>query len=870
LDALKLFLPLARKANLKVWVTLVPPSEPPPSEPFRLDYEQWATELAKLSLAEPNLVAWSIDDFSHNQKFFIPEYLGKLLAAACAINPKLAFVPCCYYKEITPSFVTNYGHLLDGILFPYRAESVGANLKDASQVENEIAKLHEMLGLKFPVILDIYATAHSHLGATTPEYLKDVLIAGMKSADGIFIYCHQDPVKSSAKYQIIKEGFKHNPGSAFYKSDIHFKLGPVTELKWDYGPVSLGMVMDMSLVPLSGKNSQDLLISRIWQGLYIYPSSSFSSGNILKKPYFAGKAGILLFQPVDWDKDGIVDLIAADRNGFLYLLPGNGAFPDIHYEKSDTAIMRDAVNNLPFNIPYENPNYSQLDDLGGYIEMQYYNYIYPKIYSSSVFKFKDLIIGDSAGNLWWLPDQSDGNGRPSYFGVKYSKEKSRHPVGIQYQKNLGLDYVKPTEKIVDEYGRPFLIGIGKEGKTIFQGANTRPIMYPDESGIPGLLVMSGSALQQIFYLKRINSLQERKPVFRNMGEIHITGLDKAILNFHSKICLFENNGKKNLLLASGNYLAVIENSGWKNGIPHFTFHNWISGPDVTGSFYAFNDILTDSLGRRYIIHFAGTYWNLIPIVKNNNGIRLHYTDSLQIMDQNGIFRVEGETDSKGAPEWGYHRISRWDFDGSGRNHLIAATDKGLLYLLKDDPALAKPGKFIFRSFGPLKDSSGKVIRIHNRAVAASIDLNEDGREDLLVGGISYQLGIKSDPHPGGGVYYMINLGNDSKGVPILSPPQPLDLGPDFKPRINSHIGLQVLDIDNDNEKEVIVSLQEPGWNGRIYHKLKGKIGLYYMGSRVPVIPINEQILDLDGDGQYELVRPGGEAGVGYFRKLEKY
>jgi hypothetical protein len=106
-------------------------------------------------------------------------------------------------------------------------------------------------------------------------------------------------------------------------------------------------------------------------------------------------------------------------------------------------------------------------------------------------------------------------------------------------------------------------------------------------------------------------------------------------------------------------------------------------------------------------------------------------------------------------------------------------------------------------------------------------------------------------------------------MPVLSPPQPLDLGPDFKPRINSHIGLQVLDIDNDDEKEVIVSLQDAGWDGRIYRKIKGKTGLQYTGSKVPVIPINEQVLDLYGDGNYELVRPGGERGVGDFRKLER-
>ena len=660
-----------------------------------------------------------------------------------------------------------------------------------------------------------------------------------------------------------------DPGN---KPGTYFKPGPVTELKWDYGPVSLGMAMDLDLVPASGKNSQDLMISRIWQGIYTYPSqNAFSEKTLLQQPHFMGKAGILLFQPIDWNKDGIMDLIAGNRNGFLYLLPGNGVYPKINYDVSNKTIMRDAVNHLPFNIPYENPNRAKMDDLGGYIDLLYYNYVYPKIYTSPSFKnFKDLIIGDFAGNLWWLPDQSDGTGQPSYSGVKYSKGVSHQKSGVQYQKDLGFDYVKPAEKINDEQGHPFLLGTAKEKKSFYKGSNTRPILYPDQQEIPGLLVIAGSNLQQVFYLKRVNSLSERKPVFRNMGEVTIAGLDKTKLNFHSKICLFDNNGDKDLLLATGNNIAIIKNTGWENGIPQFTFNNWISGPDVTGSFYAFNDMFTDSRGKRYIIHFAGTYWNMIPVEKTNDGIRLHHTDSFKIKDQNGIFRVAGETDPQLSPEWGYHRISKWDFDGSGRDHLIVSTDKGLLYLLKDDPRLTKPGEFIFRSSGPLKDASGHVIKIHNRAVAASMDLNEDGREDLLVGGISYQLGIQSDPHPGGGVYYMINQGNDSDGLPILSPPQPINLGPDFKPRINSHIGLQVLDIDHDNEKEVIVSLQESGWNGRIYRKIKGKIAFQYTGLVAPVIPINEQILDLDGDGRYELVRPGGETGVGDFRELEKY
>ena len=70
-DDLKLILPRAREKGIRIWASLVPPSESFPrtktfAEPFRLDYERWAVEFAKLSLQETNLVAWSIDDFTHN------------------------------------------------------------------------------------------------------------------------------------------------------------------------------------------------------------------------------------------------------------------------------------------------------------------------------------------------------------------------------------------------------------------------------------------------------------------------------------------------------------------------------------------------------------------------------------------------------------------------------------------------------------------------------------------------------------------------------------------------------------------------------------------------------------------------------------
>lgn len=213
LKVVKRFLRKADKAGINVWLTMVPPSESPPvtkvgySEPYRLDFEKWAVELAWLSLSMPNLVAWSIDDFVHNLDYFTPEYVERFTRMAKEINPKLKFVPCCYFRKTTPEFVAKYGAYLDGILFPYRAESAGANLQDPSKVEYEIDQIRKMFGPDFPVIIDIYATRHSRLGPSTAEYVRNVMKEGFKFADGVFIYRHQDPVNDVEKYQVIKQEF---------------------------------------------------------------------------------------------------------------------------------------------------------------------------------------------------------------------------------------------------------------------------------------------------------------------------------------------------------------------------------------------------------------------------------------------------------------------------------------------------------------------------------------------------------------------------------------------------------------------------------------------------------------------------------------
>ena len=204
------FLPLAREKGLRVWVTLLPPSESRPnhySEPFRLDYERWAEELAKLAAREPALVAWSVDDFAYNLKIMTPDRMRAAVAVSRKIAPKFAFVPCVYYKQVTPKFCRDYAGTFDAILFPYRSESTQANLSDPAQVGTETNRIREMAG-GVPVILDVYATAHSRLGDSTPEYVKAVIESGLRCADGVLIYRHQDPERNAGKYRVVREAFR--------------------------------------------------------------------------------------------------------------------------------------------------------------------------------------------------------------------------------------------------------------------------------------------------------------------------------------------------------------------------------------------------------------------------------------------------------------------------------------------------------------------------------------------------------------------------------------------------------------------------------------------------------------------------------------
>ena len=651
-------------------------------------------------------------------------------------------------------------------------------------------------------------------------------------------------------------------------------LGEKIYLRNDFGPISFGLAIPAFVVSWSDITSRDLLIVRHGAEIYLYANKElndeeFNAEPVNVKALFNASSVNYPF-PVDWNKDGKDDLIVTDGHGFLHLYERKGDFPDISFNYIET--IKDMENGILFNIPYDNPTH-ETDCLGGYIDPLFFNFTFPLVYplnNDINNKSVNLIIGDWSGNLWWMPDRSCGNRKPGYSGIGYSKPEfaSKASYGREYLQKYGTKYTRPAEKICDENGIPFLLGDGIDGECIFKGSNVRPVLYKNDiTGSDDLLIIAGTINNKIFYLKRVDKTEDR-PFFRNMGEIRIDGLNIEKYQFlHSFLLVYNKDGWNDLLITMRNNIARLKNKRLGEIVPEFEFDGYISGKDVATYGDLYTEILRDEkYSKRYILDNGWYNWELREIAVRNEKPVLS-SEKVLLEDQNGIFKVEGETDPQCGKEWGIHSAVRWNYDNSMNNHLIVGTDKGLLYLLVDEGNAGEGGKFKFKSAGPLKDNKGKIIKIHNRVCPAAIDLDGDGTEDLIVGGATYQMGVKTDPNPGGGIYYLLNRGIDKDGLPVLDCIKSLYIkGYEFNPTINNMVKVQAVDVDYDGEKEVIISVRSDGYTARVFKIMKNGIGLDYTGKIIPGMHYAEHLIDIDGDGKLELVFAGGKPGIAYYYK----
>jgi hypothetical protein len=146
-EDLKSFLPKAKKEGITLWAYLRPPTETPPydteapySEPYKNDYIAWSKAIAKLSLQNPNLIGYVIDDFWYNTPgfergtIFSTNYIKQMVDAGKSINPKLKFYPLLYFRQINISFIDSLSALIDGVVAAYPGQ-----IKDQSTTNDSLA-----------------------------------------------------------------------------------------------------------------------------------------------------------------------------------------------------------------------------------------------------------------------------------------------------------------------------------------------------------------------------------------------------------------------------------------------------------------------------------------------------------------------------------------------------------------------------------------------------------------------------------------------------------------------------------------------------------------------------------------------------------
>lgn len=213
LSALGDFCDRALEEGIEVWAYLIPPSEAPIDRdkpaperrypPYDMDYLKWASAIAKISLAHPNLTLWMIDDFDGNLSFFTLDYTRQIYQTSKSINPKLLFGVCVYHESLKSFVEAGYLPYTDAILWGYQHSSF--LYPDCGLYANSLPlEINDYLKTGKIAIPCIYFTPHSSWpeGRPTKEYLEKAMDIAFEQAGIVWIFTTPSP--GSFQYDVVK------------------------------------------------------------------------------------------------------------------------------------------------------------------------------------------------------------------------------------------------------------------------------------------------------------------------------------------------------------------------------------------------------------------------------------------------------------------------------------------------------------------------------------------------------------------------------------------------------------------------------------------------------------------------------------------
>jgi hypothetical protein len=188
LAELDVLLPEAQKRGIKIWVTILPPSELSPEMRMDMryvDYVGTAKKIAGLSVRYENLEAWSIDNVAVDSDFFTASYLSAITAGAKEVNPELLFIPVVYYANVASPGFSERAAFFSGVQFYYTHFPAGESDESAT-ILPQLEELRQKF--KGKVVLGIYASPWSKDYPTSPSYVEQLLKLAKQHTDGAMIY----------------------------------------------------------------------------------------------------------------------------------------------------------------------------------------------------------------------------------------------------------------------------------------------------------------------------------------------------------------------------------------------------------------------------------------------------------------------------------------------------------------------------------------------------------------------------------------------------------------------------------------------------------------------------------------------------------
>ena len=629
----------------------------------------------------------------------------------------------------------------------------------------------------------------------------------------------------------------------------------------DYGPILFGGAIRPIAVDWFEKGELDIIVGGCKGEVVLYERI----GGTAQKPVFAepaviGKIPSYISLPLvfDWNRDGIKDMLVAGRDTIMYLLKnvGTNRKPELEF----AGPFRDE-NGLVFSVQHY-----EMDDEGGYIDERFFNHLSPAVCDWYGDGGDDLLVGDSSGCIWILEDVSQGKDKPLYIGEKYRKPERRRKGNeiSPFIKEHGEYFSRPLKKL--NYA---------DGKEIKNEGIGIAVCDWDGDGDIDLLVLCTEIFEKkenrkIEFIENTGTDKNGNPQLVNRGTILADShpVERLAVNSGFCVCDWDRNGYLDLLACKEGWSELFYYKNIRNtiGIPELACRGCFCESN-TGMHAGYVSTSVDWNGNGLPDLLEGSWEGYVDIRENIGSLQkpLFKLKSAHLCNEKGPIRVYGETDPDQRENGGVSRPVLVDWNNDGILDLLVGSDTGHIYYYQ---GISRKGEKIpdkFHSTGPLKDNTGKVIKVHNRAAPVVIDTNGNGRLDLLVAGATYQMGFETEPDIGGDIQVFENTGSDRNGNPILAPGRIFEVdGKPFKFDTNVHCIMHKGDIDGDGKEEIVFFTKKHG--ARVIRNTgTTDKPRWHFAEELPGGSAFGGLADITGNGLPDAVFGGGEYGMGMYR-----